>query len=328
MRAEVKAGLIVGLVAIAVGGIWWFSRPTNELGELQIDKATMDATSEEGAGLASETVPRVREPDSADRARRAADTPAHRTPSPQPEIDKLAIVTPAAQQPAGGGPSASESEVAPASPDTATPGAEPEAGKVDEAAVSKPEVLEPAGPADSTAAEVAPPRRREPVSPPAGPQPRPGVSTPPRQAYTIQPGDRLIDLAVYEYGDGDLWKSIKAVNPGIDENRLQIGAEIQIPSLAEALQLAEQAAAPPTPAQPGLKPAPEGAEVGRATYVVGPGDSLIKIARNVLNDESRWEEIYELNRGQLESPDMLYVGTELRLPPLEKKAPDKPTEED
>jgi nucleoid-associated protein YgaU len=315
MRAEVKAGLIVGLVAIAVGGIWWFSRPTNELGELQIDKATMDATSEEGAGLASETVPRVREPDSADR------------PS-QAEIDKPAIVTPAAQQPAGGGPSASESEVTPASPDTATPGAEPEAGKVDESAAGKPEVLEPTGPEDLTAAELTPPRRREPVSPPTGPQPRPGVSTPPRQAYTIQPGDRLIDLALYEYGDGDLWKSIKAVNPGIDENRLQIGAEIQIPSLAEALRLAEQAAAPPTPAQPGLKPAPEGAEAGQATYVVGPGDSLIKIARNVLNDESRWEEIYELNRDQLESPDMLYVGTELRLPPLEKKAPDKPTEED
>lgn len=327
MRAEVKAGLIVGLVAIAVGGIWWFSRPTNELGELQIDKATMDAASRQNAELASDTAPRVRKPGSADRSRRATDAPVQRTPPRQAKIDQPAAITPATQQPAGGGPSDSGSKPTLAPSDGATPVAEPGTGKVDDAAASKSEVLKPVGPPDSPAPGVTPPRRRELASPTAGPQLRPGVSTPRRRAYTIQPGDRLIDLARDEYGDGDLWEAIKAVNPGIDENRLQIGAEIQIPSRAEALRLTQQAART-TPTRPGLRPASGAAPAGRATYVVGPGDTLTNIARSVLNDESRWEEIYELNRDQLESADLLRIGMELRLPPLDKKAPDKPAEED
>ena len=57
--------------------------------------------------------------------------------------------------------------------------------------------------------------------------------------------------------------------------------------------------------------------------LVAEGDTLIAIARNVLKDESRYLEIFELNRDKLESPDELIPGTELRLPPLEKKPAEK-----
>ena len=47
---------------------------------------------------------------------------------------------------------------------------------------------------------------------------------------------------------------------------------------------------------------------------VRPGDNLSSIAGQALGDESRWREIYDLNRDQLKSPDQLDVGMVLKLP--------------
>ena len=138
------------------------------------------------------------------------------------------------------------------------------------------------------------------------------------KTYTIQRADRLIDLAREEYGDGSLWKAIKAVNPGIDENRLEIGATIYIPTEADARRLVQAALNQETPPPPKPRADRDQPPAGRATYVVERGDTLTKIARDVLNDATRWREIFDLNRDKLESADILQVGMELRLPPLEK----------
>jgi nucleoid-associated protein YgaU len=45
------------------------------------------------------------------------------------------------------------------------------------------------------------------------------------------------------------------------------------------------------------------------------GDTLIGIARNILNDPGRWTEIYQLNADRISNPNLLAPGTELRLPP-------------
>ncbi|MCG3125893.1 MAG: hypothetical protein CHACPFDD_00720 [Phycisphaerae bacterium] len=66
-------------------------------------------------------------------------------------------------------------------------------------------------------------------------------------------------------------------------------------------QKAERSAAPP-----------------RSTYVVGRGESLRTIAKNVLKDERRWREIYELNKARIKNPNVLFEGVELKLP--DKKA--------
>jgi nucleoid-associated protein YgaU len=56
------------------------------------------------------------------------------------------------------------------------------------------------------------------------------------------------------------------------------------------------------------------AEKKAKTYVVQPGDSLSKIAKELLGDAARWPEIFELNKDQIEDPNLIHVGQELRLP--------------
>lgn len=341
MRAEVKVGLIVGLVAIAGAGIWWFSRSTNELGEVPFDRAALDEKPSGETALASDSVPTASDRRAADRptprraerttptatpGRRATPTPglaerAEGTPekpavtplSPEPG-SSAARITPRTEEPGGPAGRAPGAEPGQPSPGQAPPGDMAVGGDVTGTKTTEAGATEagtPAGPAPS----VTPPRRR---STPVAPQ------VPARGSYVIQPGDRLIDIARYEYDDGTLWRAIKAANPDIDENALQIGQTIQIPSRAEALRLSSSGTTPAqaAPAAPARRtePSPDASQADRATYVVERGDSLIKIARNVLNDEARWEEIYELNRDQLTSPHLLRIGMELRLPPLRRES--------
>jgi len=50
------------------------------------------------------------------------------------------------------------------------------------------------------------------------------------------------------------------------------------------------------------------------TYVVERGDTLYKISIRFYGTGRRWQEIYELNRDRLQSPEAVAVGVELRLP--------------
>jgi nucleoid-associated protein YgaU len=49
-------------------------------------------------------------------------------------------------------------------------------------------------------------------------------------------------------------------------------------------------------------------------YVVKEGDSLSKIAKEILGDASRWKEILEANKDQIKDPNLIRVGQELRIP--------------
>lgn len=49
-------------------------------------------------------------------------------------------------------------------------------------------------------------------------------------------------------------------------------------------------------------------------YVVQRGDTLTTIARRLYGKTSRWLDIFQLNRDQLDSPDLIYEGMELRVP--------------
>lgn len=50
------------------------------------------------------------------------------------------------------------------------------------------------------------------------------------------------------------------------------------------------------------------------TYVVQGGDTLSGIALTMYGDASRWSEIFEANRDQLNNPNLIYVGQALRIP--------------
>ncbi|HEY3445833.1 MAG TPA: polysaccharide deacetylase family protein [Myxococcales bacterium] len=50
------------------------------------------------------------------------------------------------------------------------------------------------------------------------------------------------------------------------------------------------------------------------SYTVQPGDTLSKIAKNLLGDSKRWPEIMDLNKNVLSAPEKLGVGMKLTLP--------------
>ncbi len=49
-------------------------------------------------------------------------------------------------------------------------------------------------------------------------------------------------------------------------------------------------------------------------YTVVKGDNLHKIAKLQLGDSSRWREIYQLNKGQIKDPNLIYPGQVFVLP--------------
>jgi nucleoid-associated protein YgaU len=51
-----------------------------------------------------------------------------------------------------------------------------------------------------------------------------------------------------------------------------------------------------------------------ATYIVKPGDSLSKIAKNVLGDANAYIDIFNANKDQLKDPDKIQPGQVLKMP--------------
>jgi hypothetical protein len=60
---------------------------------------------------------------------------------------------------------------------------------------------------------------------------------------------------------------------------------------------------------------PSTADEELRTHTIIDGDSLEKLAARFLGDPRLGDEIYELNRDVLKSPDLLPIGVDLRLPP-------------
>jgi nucleoid-associated protein YgaU len=54
---------------------------------------------------------------------------------------------------------------------------------------------------------------------------------------------------------------------------------------------------------------------------VRDGDTLEKLAERYLGDRSRWHEIYQCNSRVIERPDLLPLGTRLRIPPKHARGP-------
>lgn len=309
MRAEVKVGLIVGVVAIAGGAIWWFSGNPNELDYLPIDKPAVDATAPGDTTLVKDETPT---PTGSRRPARSAPERHERTlPTPAPARRTTPTPSEGTSPPGERASRAPDAEPSEKPAETSTIGDEPVITQADRAAADTTSGIDRSRPADSPPPVVELPRRRDLGTTPGSPRPSR------QKTYTIQPGDYLITIAEEEYGDGQLWKAIKAANPDLDENCLRIGETIKLPALAEATRLMRAEGQPGADRETRPAPDPDQTRVARATYMVERGDSLIKIARNVLDDDTRWREIFELNRDRLDSPDVLRVGMELRLPASE-----------
>lgn len=65
----------------------------------------------------------------------------------------------------------------------------------------------------------------------------------------------------------------------------------------------------------GTGPAPVAkVAAGQQVYKVKPGDTLSKIAQSQLGKVSRWQEIWELNKGRIADPNLIEIGWELVIP--------------
>ncbi len=58
--------------------------------------------------------------------------------------------------------------------------------------------------------------------------------------------------------------------------------------------------------------------VGGQTYTVQKGDSLSRIAKNLLGDANAWTRIFQANRDVLEDPDKIFPGQTLKIPPRQE----------
>ncbi len=61
------------------------------------------------------------------------------------------------------------------------------------------------------------------------------------------------------------------------------------------------------------------ADITAHTYVVRPGDTLSKIAKELLGDANGYMEIYNANRDQLNDPNVIRPGQVLKIPQHAKK---------
>jgi nucleoid-associated protein YgaU len=56
------------------------------------------------------------------------------------------------------------------------------------------------------------------------------------------------------------------------------------------------------------------AEEETRSYVVQSGDTLSKIAQELLGDADRWREIFEANEDKIDDPNQIRPGQELDIP--------------
>ena len=307
MRTEVKAGLVVGLIII--GGVVFYAVNRNKPGEADIpfDVKTDDAQEAARADHTTNqewptrTVDRsttdrpARQPES-DVPGPAATPPSGGAHSDLSSADLLASLSPSA---ADRGPVATPLTTQPAEEPVATPTSQPSLPPMDTRPLSTPLPSHVEKPVETRDRST---RVRE------APKPKPAPVR-----YTIEKGDNFYSIARDHYGDAHYWKLIRDANPEANPERLQVGQILLLPPKEDMLKQLEREAAGSRSSTTRKPPITSVA----LTYVVGAGDTLTSIARNVLGDGSRWREIYELNRDKLDNPDLLFEGLELRMP--EKK---------
>lgn len=129
------------------------------------------------------------------------------------------------------------------------------------------------------------------------------------QYWEVERGDTLSGICAEKYGDAGLFPALQKAN-GLKSPDLVPGQIISLPPRAALTSNSPQTAPPAQPEQP----APTETVRKNRTYTVQKGDMLERIARRELGDGRRANEIFEMNRDQLSSPDDIQPGMVLKLP--------------
>ncbi|MFI5987667.1 LysM peptidoglycan-binding domain-containing protein [Streptomyces sp. NPDC051555] len=150
-------------------------------------------------------------------------------------------------------------------------------------------------------------------------------------SHTVQdsrPAESLWSIAEQRLGDGERWGDIAALNEGqtmVDGTRFHADQPIQPGWI---LHLPTDA----RPAGPGTGAGPDLPGAAGATHTVREGESLSEIAAATLGSADRYQEIFDLNRGQalpdgttFTDPDLILPGQQLALPQPAAPAVPSPT---
>ena len=146
--------------------------------------------------------------------------------------------------------------------------------------------------------------------------------------YFVTSGDTLSNIAAAHYGS----KSRTFINAIFDANRtllsdpdvLQVGMRLVMPEMKKegrpASHKLTKNGVTPTRRLATATPDPSLPERFR-WYQIKPNDRYVKIASEQLSDESRWRDIYELNKDKFPNPQMIREGVRIKIPlPLESRS--------
>ena len=132
--------------------------------------------------------------------------------------------------------------------------------------------------------------------------PKPAADTK-RPTHKVRENETFESIAKTRLGSAALRSEIERLNPNVKPTRMRVGQEIVLPSAAD---LAPKTA----PRSDARTPAP--VVSADAVYTVKKGDTLGGIARKVLGDERRVEDLRRLNPNVEDTK--LRIGQSLKLP--------------
>ena len=320
MRTDVKLGIVLATVVIAIAG-WYYTSDRD--GDVTLDtpsgndvkSATAAEKPDEGAKPAKKKeVPgdafvydtskknkpaassRKRRPNGAGRRQKTGNR------QPGGAEEKLAKKPQSAETPARG----SVTEDAPIAPETDAMAGLFGPPSMNVAPVDTPvDKTLPGGLMSPGADTVAKPKEKKPKR---------------ARTHTVQKGDTLTAIAYAYYGTAKHVKTVLAANPKLkDPNRLRVGDKISIPEVPDLLPavvptIVQPAALARTRATTPRRPS-QTASSSTGTYVVREKDTFYSIAKNVLGSANRWKEIFELNKHLIQDdPRKLRAGLVLKLP--------------
>lgn len=131
---------------------------------------------------------------------------------------------------------------------------------------------------------------------------------------TVKEGQTLSELAYEHLGSANKWQLIMDVNTDVLDNprQLRAGMKLRIPAepVVELIEEANEALS----AENREIAAEHIERIETNTYTVKEGDSLYRIAADLLGDGERYHEIYKANKDKLSSATDIRPGMKLKLP--------------
>lgn len=131
--------------------------------------------------------------------------------------------------------------------------------------------------------------------------------------HHVQPGERLWDIAVKHYGDGNYYRAIYEANKNkmSSPNTVRAGVRLVIPHLNP-----DHAAPAPAPRHEVVTaaPTPPAPTPRIVDYKIQPGDNLSTIAQKFYGSARDLDKLLALNAHRIDDPDEVAVGQIIRVP--------------